>query len=164
MSELREKYGVIVGTTDNTPKDASTVSGDAGKNRIQTGGEHGESITSYQRLFGGDGSDTFNLRAKDFSAETANTTTKYIADFYGAAGTGPDKWNQTSNDFIQFTGFEKGAHLSGVIRSVEGTVPDSTTDVIYQYHILGAENQVLGTFNVQSINGKTLGQGDYAFY
>ncbi len=158
---MPDSYGITYGTTDITPNDGSTVAGTRGNDRLQSGGADGSANTGYQRFFGGEGNDTFILRAKDFDGST--TVSKYVADFSGAAGSGPANYSPSTNDFLAFSGFGSGATLA-LVETRDGTVPSSTTDKIFTYHILDASGAVVGAFNVQSLNGQTLGAGDYAFY
>lgn len=158
---MPDAYGITYGNTDITPSNASTVSGTTGSDRLQSGGSDGSANTGYQRFFGGDGNDTFILRAKDFDGST--TVSKYVADFAGAAGSGNANYSATTNDFVAFSGFGAGATLA-LVATQDGTVPTSTTDKIFTYHILDSSGNVVGAFNIQSLNGQTLGKGDYAFY
>lgn len=158
---MPDSYGITYGTTDITPNDASSVSGTGGNDRLQSGGADGSSYTNHQDFFGGEGSDTFILRAKDFDGTP--TVSSYVEDFSGAAGSSSANYSETTNDFLAFSGFGTGATLT-LVETREGTVANSTDDKIFTYHILDASGSVVGAFNVQSLNGQTLGAGDYAFY
>ncbi|MEH3101409.1 hypothetical protein [Sphingomonas adhaesiva] len=158
---MPDSYGITYGDTDISPTRPDTVSGTKGADRLQTGGSDGSAYPGFQRMFGGEGNDTFILRAKDFDGST--TVSKYVSDFSGAAGTGPANWSATTNDFVAFSGFGSGASLL-VVGERDGTVATSTTDKIFTYHIVDSSGNVLGAFDIQSLNGKALGAGDFAFY
>jgi hypothetical protein len=132
-----------------------TVSGDGTKQALATGYLDGTAFTGHQQLFGGDGSDSFTLRAKDFGV-AENGIHKYITDFQGAGG-----WYATNNDFISFTGFGAGSTLSF---SHSGSTGPSDPGSIDFYTIHDAATGHDWTLLVHSMNGRHLATGDYNFY
>jgi hypothetical protein len=132
-----------------------TVSGDGAKQALATGYLDGTAYTGYQQLFGGDGSDSFTLRAKDFGTAEYSIH-KYITDFQGAGG-----WYATNNDFISFTGFGAGSTLSF---SHSGSTAPNDPGSIDFYTIHSTATGHDWTLLVHSMNGRHLATGDYNFY
>jgi hypothetical protein len=144
---------IIFGDTDVRPNDMAGVSGTGANDKLQSGHADGSAYKDYQQFYGGEGSDTFILRAKDFGGEQKYGVDKYITDFQGAGG-----WFASNNDFLALTGFGSGSTLtyekSGAIDSGSldyYTIHDTATNANY-------------TLMIHSLNGEKLKAGDYAFY
>lgn len=151
---------LFYGNTDATPSTSETVSGLARNDSIVTGLSNGASDTEYQRLYGGAGQDTFAFRARDFAVDDTNpnVVNKFIADFEGAKGIAAGGSN--GGDFLSLRQFGAGAQLELQDRSFAGSKEGA---VVYTYHIVSGD-ELLGVFNIQSLNGQVLGTGDYSFY
>lgn len=151
--------GIIFGDQDLTPNTISKVSdnGHGLNDKLQSGYANGAAYKDYQQFHGGDGSDTFILRAKDFGGETAyGGISKYITDFQGAGGYSP-----TNNDFLALNGFGSGSTLTyETSRAPASGGPDSID--VYKIHSAstGQDYEIL----VHSLNGKHLAASDFAFY
>jgi hypothetical protein len=149
----------VFGDQDLTPNAIGKVSDDGrgANDKLQSGFANGSAYKDYQQFHGGDGSDTFILRAKDFGGATAyGGISKYITDFQGAGG-----YSATNNDFLAFNGFGAGSTLTyETSRAPASGGPDSID--VYKIHstATGQDYEIL----IHSLNGKHLGTGDYAFY
>ncbi|UFN50975.1 hypothetical protein LPC08_10345 [Roseomonas sp. OT10] len=143
---------IIFGDTDPKPG-SDKVTGTSGKDILQSGNSDGSANTAQQQFFGGEGSDTFILRMKDFVTD-GDFYNKYVSDFQGAGG-----WSATNNDFVAFTGFGSGATLELV---GEAGVPEGYVGSLLKYTV----HTSTGDYNllIHSVDGKALGAGDYAFY
>lgn len=147
-----DSHGVVQG--NGGASDRLSTSGGSGKDTL-------EGHAAFNQYYGGEGSDTFILSAK-FSAQAhqgASTAFAdqyaYIADFQGAGG-----YSATNNDFLAFSGFGAGTHLDLVHTGVSGT-PGAA---LYYYTITDGVTGAVVNFEINSVNGRALGAGDYAFY
>lgn len=146
-----DTYGIVQGNGGSTDK----IAGTSGNDRL-------EGHAAFNQYYGGAGNDTFIISYSQAIAAGAHQgeSTKladqfaYITDFQGAGG-----WSATNNDFVAFSGFGAGATLSVTHEGISG----NTGAKIYYYAVTTAAGE---TFNIEinSLNGKALGAGDYAFY
>ncbi|MEH3047602.1 hypothetical protein [Sphingomonas adhaesiva] len=146
-----DAYGIVQGDGGAVDK----MSGTSGNDRL-------EGHAAFNQYYGGAGNDTFIISYK-FAVESgahqgASTAFgdqyAYITDFGGAS-----TWSATGNDFVAFSGFGAGATLT---LSHEGTSGTSGAK-LYYYTITTAANEVFNVL-INSVNGKALATGDYAFY
>ena len=154
-------YYAANGVLSGDAASPSTISGNGAKNRLVSGNEDGSANTDFQRLYGGGGSDTFQLRFKDFdhTTDTAELkSSKTIADFGGAQS---NSYEFSNNDFISLTGFEGEVKSLKMVGSYDATAADAA--IVYTYQII-VDGDVQGTFKVNSVNGKELSINDYNFY
>lgn len=158
----------MVGTVDGTKTAADTygiTQGDGGSSdRIAgtSGNDRLEGHAAFNQYYGGAGNDTFIISYSQAVAAGAHegVSTKladqfaFITDFQGAGG-----WSATNNDFVAFSGFGAGATLTLTHEGISG----NTGAKIYYYAVSTALGE---TFNIEinSLSGKALGAGDYAFY
>lgn len=140
--------------------------GDGGAmDRVSTsGGDGNEKLqgnSGSNKFYGGDGSDTFIVSAKGAAMASQGASLDfddqfcYFNDFQGAGG-----WSATNNDFIAFSGFGAGSYITLTHTGDSGTAGAS----LYYYTITDGVSGDVVNFVVNSINGKALGAGDYAFY
>ena len=151
QSTAVDSYGITQG--DGGDKDL--IAGTAGNDRLQ-------GAAAFNQSYGGAGNDTFIISYAAAVASGAHQGVStaftdqfaYVADFQGAGA-----WSATSNDFIAFSGFGAGATLS---LTQEGT-SGSTGAKLFYYAVTTAGGE---TFNIEinSLTGKALAAGDYAFY
>ncbi len=128
-----------------------------------TGTDRLEGHAAFNQYYGGAGNDTFiisHTMAVKANAHVGASTKfsdqlAYIADFGGAGG-----WSATNNDFVALTGFSAGSTLTLVGDRASGT----TGAHLYQYAVTDAATGDVFNILINSVNGKALGKGDYAFY
>lgn len=150
---------IIFGNTDISPGDIRSVSdnGSGANDKLQSGYSNGSAYQDFQQFHGGNGNDTFILRAKDFGGTTEfNGINKYITDFQGAGG-----YSAGNNDFLSFTGFGAGSTLTFEESRATKTAGVDTIDV---YRLHDASNGKDYDILIHSLNGKHLAAGDFAFY
>lgn len=146
-----DTYGIVQGDGGSVDK----IAGTSGNDRLQ-------GHAAFNQYYGGAGNDTFIISydwaVKSGAVEGASTNFNdqfaYITDFGGAGG-----WAATSNDFVAFTGFGAGATLDFVSSRDSGTAGAK----LVQYNVTTATGEVYNVL-INSLNGKVLAQGDYAFY
>lgn len=142
-----DKYGIVQGNGGAVDK----LSGTAGKDIFQ-------GHAAFNQYYGGQGDDTFKLVAKFANSSGAHQgqSTKfgdqfaYVTDFAGAGVAG--------GDFIAFDGF-KGSTLK---MEHKGST-DAQGHTLYYYSVADNAGHVFN-FMVNSLTGKELGKGDFAFY
>lgn len=151
-----DKQGVIQGNGGDVDK----MAGGAGNDKL-------EGHAEYNQYYGGAGNDTFILAAKFGQTTDAPSTVfadqaSYITDFQGANGTGStNPANGTGDhDFIALTGFGEGSTLTLDHIGKSGT----SGATLYYYNIFDTHTGKYYNFEINSLNGKGLGAGDYAFY
>lgn len=138
--------------------------GDVDKMAGGSGNDKLEGHADFNQYYGGAGNDTFILAAKFGQTTDAPTTVfadqaAYITDFQNASG-GTNPANAPGDhDFIALTGFGEGSsvHLDHV--GTSGT----NGATLYYYNIYDTHTGNYYNFLVNSLNGKALGAGDFAF-
>lgn len=154
-----------------TPDSRGIVQGNGGATDYVAGGSGNDKLqgnAAFNQMYGGEGNDTFILTAK--AAYGTNGTSPgavqgesnvftdqfaYITDFGGAGG-----YSASNNDFLAFSGFGKASTLTLVSTHDSGT-PGA---VLLQYSLTDSNTGAVFNILINSVNGKTLGAGDFAFY
>ena len=159
----------MAGTVDGTKTAADAhgvIQGNGGaidKIAGAAGGDRLEGHAAFNQYYGGAGNDTFiishQMAVRAGAHEGASTKFAdefaYITDFGGAGG-----WTSTNNDFVAFTGFSAGSTLTLVSDHASGKAGAH----LLQYTITDAASGDVFNVLINSVNGKALGKGDYAFY
>lgn len=144
-----DAHGITQGASDS-----SKLAGTDGSDKLQ--GNGGGDV-----YYGGAGNDTFIIKAADLISGPSQVNniaaTDVIFDFGGAGG-----WGASNNDFIALVGFGAG---STATFSHYGHNADTSVNSNYQFYTV--HDTTTGTDTtifVNSLNGKLLGAGDFAFY
>ncbi|MEH3038225.1 MAG: hypothetical protein PGN23_17290 [Sphingomonas adhaesiva] len=145
-------HGVVQGnggTTDN-------LAGGAGNDRL-------EGHAANNSYYGGAGNDTFIISGKFAESSGAHEGASrafgdqfaFVTDFGGAGG-----WSASNNDFIALIGWGAGSTLT-----LNGPAGDGANGAkVYYYTITDGVTGNVFNMEINSLNGKELGKGDYAFY
>ena len=149
VSTPPDAYGITQGTSGS-----DKIAGTGGNDKLQ--GNGGGDV-----YYGGSGNDTFIIKAADliFGPSTVSNiaATDVIFDFGGAGG-----WAGSNNDFIALVGFGAG---STATFSKYGHNADSSVNMNYQFYTIhDTTTNTDSTVFVNSLNGKLLTAGDFAFY
>ena len=148
--------GVVLGNGGATDR----MAGGSGNDRLQGMG-------SQNYYYGGEGNDTFIIgqRYLDTSKAIDPTSTvtygqaaNVISDMGGAGG-----WQADGNDFIAFSGFAAGSSITQMSSGSSATA-NAPNAVAFYYDLFDAGTNNHYLLVVNSVNGKALGAGDYAFY
>lgn len=138
--------GIVHGTGGAVDK----LAGGAGKDILQ-------GHASFNQYYGGAGDDTFVISSK-FGTKTGAASKDFadqahhITDFAGAGVQG--------GDFVAFSGFGAGSSLTLTHTGTSGT----SGATLYYYAITDGVTGDVTNVLINSLSGKALGAGDYAFY
>ncbi|MEH3045540.1 hypothetical protein [Sphingomonas adhaesiva] len=156
----------LVDGVTTAPDSRGIVQGNGGAQDKVAGGSGNDRLqgnAAFNQMYGGEGNDTFILSAKGAYGAGAHQGQSsafgdqfaYITDFGGAGG-----YSSTNNDFLALSGFGKASTLTLVDTHASGT-PGA---LLLQYALTDSNTGAVFNILINSVNGKTLGQGDYAFY
>ncbi len=155
----------VDGTT--TPADIhGVVQGNGGASDRLAGGAGNDRLEGHaanNSYYGGAGNDTFIISGKFAESSGAHQGASrafgdqfaYIADFGSAGG-----WSSSNNDFIALIGWGAGSTLT--LNGPAGTGTNGSA--VYYYTITDGVTGHQFNIEINSLNGKALGAGDYAFY
>lgn len=156
-------------TVDGTTTSADihgVVQGDGGGDRLAggAGNDRLEGHSATNSYYGGAGNDTFIISGKFAESAGAHQGASraigdqfaFVTDFGGAGG-----WSASNNDFIALIGWGAGSTIA--LNGAPG-VSGNNGAKIYYYTITDGVTGHVFNMEINSLNGKALGQGDYAFY
>lgn len=150
------------------PDANGVIHGDGGPVDRMAGGAGGDRLEGrggFNQYYGARGDDTFILNA-DFignahlgASRNFEDQYAFITDFNGAQSAG----GTGEHDFIALSNFGVGSHIDLVRESKSGTI-NAPAAVLYYYTVTDGITGAVHNIEVNSVNGKALGAGDFAFY